>query len=391
MTFPSWIGRVPSNLGSASHGTLSHDALRTLTTVVLPSCLTRLWGLKPPESRERSMLKNFLDMSSAIITALLRASSVSDADEVHRLWLDYLKGTKILYPYLGLVPSQHITLHLSTNIKNFGPAPGQRSNVCERINYLLQKTPTNSKPGQYCSSNTHYSADYVVGEMEKTMLKRFCVAQNIRILLQRLPKRLQAVSEAFTKAFDSDGRGTLQEEIGSYQNSRATYDNINNETILSKELYQLLRDKRENEIPFRRALMQTHISYKRKSFATFAHAPSDSYIIYTDSNGACRAGRITDIIVQKNYGTEKSKHTTTLVVDRFPTLGTTDAVMDPYLAQKRDVGFVGCLCYSDPLPLKDLIELDDIICHTMCHPNDFPGVSREAAHFLPLLRVSAFT
>lgn len=155
MSLPSWTGRVPADLGNARHGTLSHDALRTVASVVLPSCLTRLWGLKPEESRERKMLENYLDMSISITTALLRTSSVGQADKVHQLWLRYLTGLRELFPHLGRIPSQHISLHLSKTLKNFGPAPGQRTNVCERINFLLQNTSTNSKPGKwqlsYCS------------------------------------------------------------------------------------------------------------------------------------------------------------------------------------------------------------------------------------------------
>lgn len=145
---PSWIGRVPSDLGSTRHGSLSQDALRTLVTVVLVSSLVRIWGSESPDSREQQMLGNFLDLSVATDLALMRKISIVDIELFHQLWVKYLRGALALYPHHGLTPNQHISLHLRTTLKNFGPAPGQRTNVCERLNYLLQRTPTNSKSGK---------------------------------------------------------------------------------------------------------------------------------------------------------------------------------------------------------------------------------------------------
>lgn len=148
ITLPSWIGRVPSDLGNKSHGTLSQDALRTTTTVILVSALPRIWGTCPDDSRERQILENFLDFSIAADVALMRSTSIGAADYAYDLLLKYLRGLRRLYPHMGLIPNQHISLHLRETLKRFGPAPGQRSNFLERINFLLQKVPTNSKPGK---------------------------------------------------------------------------------------------------------------------------------------------------------------------------------------------------------------------------------------------------
>ena len=149
LSLPSWIGRAPADLGNARHGTLSQDALRTVVTVILPSSLTALWGTKPLETREHQLLDNYLDFSEAINLALMPSISVQEAEAFHALWLRYLQGARRLFPHRGLTPNQHITLHLETTMKNFGPATGQRTNVLERINFLLQNMHTNSKSGEY--------------------------------------------------------------------------------------------------------------------------------------------------------------------------------------------------------------------------------------------------
>lgn len=151
MIIPSWVGRVPSDLGSARHGTLSQDALRTSVTIILVSSLTRIWGTKSLGSREQKLLANFLDLSTAISLALMRKLTPEMIDRFHKLWLKYLKDARCLYPHYGLVPNQHISLHLHQTMRNFGPASGQRTHFAERMNFLFQKIPTNSKPGKYMS------------------------------------------------------------------------------------------------------------------------------------------------------------------------------------------------------------------------------------------------
>lgn len=223
--------------------------------------------------------------------------------------------------------------------------------------------------------------------MEMTMLARFCMAQNIRTLVKGLPTHLQGVAESFTKAFDSDGRGTLQEEIGSYSGSKATFENISKTTKLPVDLYNLLLQKNPNNVPFRRALMQTHIDFRRKRYATSEHSAKESFVVFRDDKDAWRAGQITHIIVQRDYSHEEPKYETSIVVQKFSTLRKADALHDPYLAQERREG-LGCLCYTTPRAPKVLISVGDIVCHSMCLANHFPEVSEDSMHVMPLLRVS---
>lgn len=227
--------------------------------------------------------------------------------------------------------------------------------------------------------------------MEMTMITRFCMAQNIRVMIRSLPAHLQEVTEAFTKAFDSDGRGTLQEEIGSFSDAPATFDNISAEKVLSKELYELLRNKDKTRAPLDRAFMQTHIDYRRKRFATASHSMSDSHVIYRGTDGAWYGGRIADIIAQETFSQDGNKvgYEVYLAVEKFATLRKRDRAYDPYLAQNRESG-LGCLCYLQPRQPKTLISVGDIVCHSMFHPNDFPGVSQPSVHIMPLLRVSGY-
>ena len=112
-------------------------------------------------------------------------------------------------------------------------------------------------PGPCVSTKTcHYS-----GEMELTMLKRFCMAQNIRTLLSRVPPELEDIGDIFAEAFDSDGRGTLQNEIGSHMDSEVIFTNFKRFSRLKPELYRLLSCL--SDVPSDRALMQTHFDLRR--------------------------------------------------------------------------------------------------------------------------------
>ncbi len=148
MSLPSWIGRVPHDLGSASVGSLSADQWRTACTVNLVTSLVRLWGPLDETSREQQMLRNFMDLVAATKLANMRIVTTESIDEYHRRMLSYLKGIAELYPNNSLLPYHHMSLHITSFLRAFGPTHGWRCFPFERYNYLLQTINTNSKFGE---------------------------------------------------------------------------------------------------------------------------------------------------------------------------------------------------------------------------------------------------
>lgn len=167
MSLPSWIGRVPSNLGSSQHGKLSADEWRTTCTVILVVSLTRQWGNKPLESRERKMLVNFIDLVVATKLAMMRTLTLDRIDAFHNRMLKYLQGSRELYPVHGLRPNQHISLHLKPMLENFGPTHAWRCYVFERLNSMLQSIHTNSKAGEADLRSVCTVGSSVTGQQEK--------------------------------------------------------------------------------------------------------------------------------------------------------------------------------------------------------------------------------
>lgn len=148
MYLPSWIGRVPIDLGSSREGKLSADTWRTTCLVVLVVSLIRQWGQKPEDSRERNMLKNFVDLVIATKLAMSRVLTQARIDTFHTHLESYLRVSRQLYPQHGILPNQHISLHLKLLLQDYGPTHAWRCYVFERINGMLQNIHTNSKSSE---------------------------------------------------------------------------------------------------------------------------------------------------------------------------------------------------------------------------------------------------
>ncbi len=152
MKLPSWIGRVPNNLGSGSSRSLSADQWRTACTVNLVTTLIRLWGPLDPSSQKRQMLDNFMDLVRAIKLATRRELCQEDIDSYKFYMHRYLEGVIRLYSDSGderkLLPYHHIALHLPHFLVNFGPTHSWRCFPFERYNHVLQQIPTNRKFGK---------------------------------------------------------------------------------------------------------------------------------------------------------------------------------------------------------------------------------------------------
>lgn len=147
-SLPSWVGRVPGNLGSASHGTLSADEWRSACTINLVTSLVRIWGPLPAHTRERQMLDNFMHLVNATKLANMRVLTAERIAEYSVSMLEYLRGILKLYPHKSLLPNHHISLHFPPFLENFGPTNGWRCFPFERYNYLLQKVQTNQRFGE---------------------------------------------------------------------------------------------------------------------------------------------------------------------------------------------------------------------------------------------------
>jgi hypothetical protein len=167
----------------------------------------------------------------------------------------YLDDMLKLYPGAKMYPVQHLGLHFSEFMAMLGPSHAYRCYGFERCNWILQRLPTNMKFGmhhwvQLCQ---HFS-DQCIGELEPTMLRRFCQGQNLHALFSRpqIPHAIHKLVPVFEAAFKDGKRGTLfSDGLAFAQNNERDDDNNDDDeahssrrTILdlSDDVYSLLQD-----------------------------------------------------------------------------------------------------------------------------------------------------
>lgn len=140
---PSWISPSPRSPGSESARKLTADQWRTFCTVSLVVTLIRLWGDLPPDDRYRQLLDNYMDLIAS--TIILHAREMTPTRiETYKIYIHrYLEGLLRLYPKVHLTPKHHLSLHLTEQLKRWGPVHAWRLFAFERLNFLFQLTPTN--------------------------------------------------------------------------------------------------------------------------------------------------------------------------------------------------------------------------------------------------------
>jgi hypothetical protein len=149
---PYWISPAPAKVGSSQTGKLSADQWRTTATIHLAITMVRLWGPLPAEDHRHKMLENFMDLVTATKLATMRTMYTSRINEFNLHMKRYLDNVLILYPAVKLTPNQHLSLHHGYDILPiWGPSHGYRGWITERMNYKLQKIPTNKKFGERMS------------------------------------------------------------------------------------------------------------------------------------------------------------------------------------------------------------------------------------------------
>ncbi|EPS92416.1 hypothetical protein FOMPIDRAFT_1089163, partial [Fomitopsis schrenkii] len=163
---PSWVDPAPRNLGTKERGKLSADQWFSACTINFPFTLIRLWGKKV--GREADMLRNYMDLVTAVVTSSMLEINDDHIRTYEEAILRYLTGIKALYKEAEIKANHHMALHVGAFLRRFGPVHSMRTFFSERMNFVLQRTNSNSK----------------FGELETTFMTSACRAANLRSLLQ---------------------------------------------------------------------------------------------------------------------------------------------------------------------------------------------------------------
>jgi hypothetical protein len=196
---PSWMTSVPANLGSANHGKLKADQYRALGTVHLPISLIHLWSNTTIGNARSERCHKILNVTISLLSAVSIASSRSTSRAAAELYLQhmqsYLEGIKALFPEYQFHPNHHMAMHLHEYLIRYGPVHAWWTFPFERVIGMLQRIPTNYKPGEY----------------EATIAESFTRAANLRGIMGRIdcPAALQHCRTAFSNFLNPQVRDTL--------------------------------------------------------------------------------------------------------------------------------------------------------------------------------------
>ena len=150
---PTWHEGPPVNLGEKRHGKLKADQWRSCIEFDLPVSLASLLQQARDDHRDRDVahLERVLESTMFLATAIQwatshRTSSVHVEKYLHNM-TRYLQTVRALRPDLNLHPNHHNALHIQEFLPLFGPMHGWWMYPFERVNGILQSTPSNFKLG----------------------------------------------------------------------------------------------------------------------------------------------------------------------------------------------------------------------------------------------------
>ncbi|KAK4698216.1 hypothetical protein P7C70_g8067, partial [Phenoliferia sp. Uapishka_3] len=170
VTLPTWVTRVPQNIGEPSHGRLKADEWFILFSVHLSVALVDLWTSPQSTRRQDALLQNFHHLVSAVHLSTRYSTSNSDAKQYLDHILQYRQTIRKLWPAQNSVPNHHLAVHTHKLLERLGPTPAYSAWAGERTNGILASTHNNGHLAQ---------ADF-------TFLRQFCRRGNLRVLINNL-------------------------------------------------------------------------------------------------------------------------------------------------------------------------------------------------------------
>ncbi|KAJ3506647.1 hypothetical protein NLJ89_g6753 [Agrocybe chaxingu] len=359
LSLPSWVPRAPAHPGEKRWGKFSADQWRTFCTLILPITLIRLWGSHPEDSREKQQLDNFLHLVAAVKIGTQRKITKSDIAQYEIHMHTYLTTLLTLYENAEITPYQHLALHFGPLLENFGPTQSWRCFPFERYNYLMQKIPTNQK----------------FGELEKTMFRKFCNAQNLRTLFTppNIPSVLTPLVDLYRDRFTADVRGTLlQDSIqhdSSYQPLEESITWKSSQMMnLPSTTFEILRgwilenDELMGDQPIsRRVFDRDEITRIGQTFSTQDTSTSNCHVVHMQSNENWTAACIQSLFSHTRTRSNGSSITQTFALVReYGALRGSDVAHDDY----RHYPDIGCqLFHTRFTKIHRLLTLDQIDGH----------------------------
>lgn len=214
--------------------------------------------------------------------------------------------------------------------------------------------------------------------MAKTLFHRFTMAQNIRTLfnVDNLPVPLRPLMSIFKKTFKADIRGTLINDVLSFdENFRSIEEKTtwtSQETLRLREpVYHLLRlwitanDPGMKDSPILyEAYSRTSIKRLGYTFHTDKTSSTDCDVLF-NKDGYQRAARISEIFshMRQHGRTGKIITQTFAVVKPYANLKQGQVPEDPY----REFSVLGGRLYRNTFRPEVLLNIGDI-CHFIRYP-----------------------
>jgi len=225
------------------------------------------------------------------------------------------------------------------------------------------------------------------------MFNRFCVSQNLRSHLnqQQIPPEAISLVTAYSKAYESDVRGTLLNDNHAFgetgEMDRKVPPNSEKPSALPIEYHKLLKQWISDHDPYvltsgirLRGLMRTKFQRFAQVFHTAAASPRDSRVLYQQNPSKLGVGCIRDIFSHTRYRSDGSEVTETFfVVDTYQALSSYHA-LDHYRLFRIVAGQIH---YAKFLPDPVIITPSEVICHVALTECKLLGVEEYCVHTLP--------
>ena len=146
---PSWFESPPRNFGDASAGSIKADEWRSLIMVYILIALITIWGAHSSDLALDTIpaLGHTMSLVLAIYLACSRTMTLEHASAYWSCITNYVGNLKSVYPQSSLRPNHHVAFHIYDYLILFGPVQSWWTFPFERLIGVLQRLPSNHKPG----------------------------------------------------------------------------------------------------------------------------------------------------------------------------------------------------------------------------------------------------